>query len=120
MPSRAARLPAKEYLQLLDTMNPAEKAALTPLTLQVQKKYLAKAKKEETPDERSKDPVFQKLIRMIPGQQSSAVQAPVVPPAVMRESAYLYNATHSATGHKIGSHNGSDWFDSSTGEPVSG
>jgi hypothetical protein len=64
--TRASRLPAKEYLGLLDTMNPQEKAALATLTLQVQKKYLNKAKKEETPEERAKDPVFQRFLRMIP------------------------------------------------------
>ena len=64
--SRASRLPAKEYLQLLDVSNPAERAALVPLTIQVQKRYLAKAKKDETPDERQRDPVFQRFLNMIP------------------------------------------------------
>lgn len=64
--TRASRLPAKEYLDLLSVSNPAEKSALFPLTIQVQKRYLTKAKKEETPEERAKDPVFQKLLNMAP------------------------------------------------------
>ena len=66
--SRASRLPANEYLQLLDTTNPSERAALVPLTIKVQKRYLTKAKKEETPEERQRDPVFQRLLTMIPAQ----------------------------------------------------
>ena len=66
---RASRLPAKEYLDLLDKMNPQEKAALARLTIQMQKRYLNKSKKELTPEERTKDPVFQRYLRMIPEQQ---------------------------------------------------
>lgn len=62
--SRAARLPAKEYLQLLDVASPREKVALIPLTLQTQKRYLTKAKKDMTPQEREKDPVFQRFVTM--------------------------------------------------------
>lgn len=62
--TRASRLPAKEYLQLLDVASPREKVALIPLTLQTQKKYLAKAKKDETPLERSQDPVFTRFLNM--------------------------------------------------------
>lgn len=65
--TRASRLPAAEYLQLWDTMNPREKAALASLTLRVEKRYLLKAKKEMTPEERQRDPVFQRFMRMIPG-----------------------------------------------------
>lgn len=64
--SRASRLPAKEYLDLLDTANASEKSALAKLTMQVQKRYLTKAKKDETPQERSQDPVFQKFLNMTP------------------------------------------------------
>jgi hypothetical protein len=64
--TRASRLPAKEYLDLLDVANPSEKAALVPLTLQVQRKYLTKAKKDMTPQERQQDPVFQKLLHLVP------------------------------------------------------
>jgi hypothetical protein len=89
--SRASRLPAKEYLQLLDVSNPAERAALVPLTIQVQKRYLNKAKKDETPDERQRDPVFQRFLNMIPGvrTQSQAAPSPVIPPAVQQEMAHL-------------------------------
>ena len=118
--TRAARLPAKEYLQLLDTMNPAEKTALTPLTLQVQKKYLAKSKKEMTPTERQNDPTFQRLLRMIPGSSSVGTQSHVssLPESIQKEVSYLYRATHPGTGHRVGSNNGTDWFDASTGEPM--
>ena len=64
--TRASRLPAKEYLDLYDTMNSSEKSALTRLTIQVQKRYLNKAKKDETPEDRAKDPVFQRFLTMIP------------------------------------------------------
>lgn len=64
--TRASRLPAKEYLDLYDEMNPTEKTALTPLTIQVQRKYLTKMKKDATPQERQQDPVFQRLLRMVP------------------------------------------------------
>jgi hypothetical protein len=89
--SRASRLPAKEYLQLLDVSNPAERTALVPLTIQVQKRYLNKAKKDETPDERQRDPVFQRFLNMIPGvrTQSQAAPSPVIPPAVQQEMAHL-------------------------------
>ena len=66
--ARASRLPAKEYLDLLDQMNPREKAALAKLTIQMQKRYLNKAKKDLTPEERATDPVFQKYLRMLPQQ----------------------------------------------------
>ena len=66
--TRASRLPAAQYLQVYDQMNPTEKAALVPLTLQVQKRYLTKAKKEETPEERQRDPVFQRLLNLSPQQ----------------------------------------------------
>ena len=125
--TRASRLPAKEYLQLLDTANPSEKTALVPLTIQVQRKYLTKAKKEMTPEERQRDPVFQRLLRTIPGReetapqpQSQAVPSPVVSPAVQKEVAYLYTATHPDTGHRVGSNDGRTWFDHQTGEPING
>lgn len=63
--TRASRLPAKEYLDLLNVANPSEKAALVPLTIQVQRRYLTKAKKEMTPQERAQDHVFQKLLHMV-------------------------------------------------------
>jgi len=69
--TRASRLPAAEYLKLLDQANISEKAALVPLTLQVQRKYLTKAKKDMTPEERMKDPVFQTLLRLVPQQTPS-------------------------------------------------
>ena len=64
--TRASRLPAAQYLSVYDQMNPTEKAALVPLTLQVQRRYLTKAKKEMTPEERQRDPVFQRLLNMTP------------------------------------------------------
>jgi hypothetical protein len=64
--TRASRLPAREYLQLYNSMNATERSSLVPLTLQVQKRYLTKAKKEMTPQEREQDPVFQTLLRMTP------------------------------------------------------
>jgi hypothetical protein len=64
--SRASRLPAKEYLDLLDVMNNSEKAALAPLTLKVQKRYLNASKKNMTPEERAKDPTFQRFLSLIP------------------------------------------------------
>jgi hypothetical protein len=116
--SRASRLPATQYLQMLDLANPSEKAALIPLTIKTQKRYLTKAKKEETPEERSKDPVFQKFIRMIPG--SAPGPQSYIPPAVQREAAYLYTATHAQTGHRVGSNDGQNWYDNQTGAPVNG
>jgi hypothetical protein len=64
--TRASRLPAKEFLSLWDTANPRERTALIPLMTQVQRRYLNKAKKDETPQERQRDPVFQRLLSMIP------------------------------------------------------
>jgi hypothetical protein len=64
--TRASRLPAAQYLSVYDQMNPTERAALVPLTLQVQRRYLTKAKKEMTPEERQRDPVFQRLLNMTP------------------------------------------------------
>jgi hypothetical protein len=124
--TRASRLPAKEYLDLLDIANPSEKAALVPLTIKVQKRYLTKAKKEETPEERAKDPVFQRFLNMIPRStqdsrpqpQSSVV--PPIPAPIQREAAYLYTATHPETGHRVGSNDGQTWFDRQTGAPVNG
>ena len=69
--TRASRLPAKEYLDLLDTANNSERAALAPLTLKVQKRYLLKAKKEETPEERLKDPVFMRFLNMVPQREQA-------------------------------------------------
>ena len=124
--SRASRLPAKEYLDLLDVSNPSERAALVPLTIKVQKRYLTKAKKEETPEERAKDPVFQRLLRMIPGstqnfqpQPQSSVVTPI-PAPIQKEVAYLYSATHPETGHRVGSNDGQTWYDHQTGAPVNG
>jgi hypothetical protein len=64
--TRSSRLPAKEFLDVWDQSNPREKAALAPLMSQVQRRYLNKAKKDMTPTERAKDPVFQRLLNMIP------------------------------------------------------
>jgi hypothetical protein len=66
--TRATRLPAKEYLQLLDVANSTEKTALIPLTKKVREKYLSKGKDKMTPEERAKDPVYQRFLRMIPPQ----------------------------------------------------
>ena len=71
--TRASRLPAKEYLDLLDQANASEKAALARLTLQVQKKYLTKAKRDLTPHERENDPVFQRLLKMVPPMNNSSL-----------------------------------------------
>ena len=72
--TRASRLPAAQFLDLYDQMNASERAALAPLTLQVQRRYLTKAKKDETPEERSKDPVFQRLLSMAPKAPPQAQQ----------------------------------------------
>ena len=63
--TRASRLPAKEYMDLFDTMNPREKTALLPLTQQVMKRYTTKAVKDMTPTERAKDPVLQRILNMM-------------------------------------------------------
>jgi hypothetical protein len=65
---RASRLPAPQYLQVFDTMNTSEKTALLPLTLKVRKQYIAKAMKEERPEERLKDPTFLRLLNLVPEQ----------------------------------------------------
>jgi hypothetical protein len=123
--TRASRLPATEYLQLMEQMNPSEKTALLPLTQQVMKKYTSKAMKSMTPQERSQDPTLQRILNMMhPGgnQVSYAPPptSPVIPEPVKNEVAYLYTATHPQTGHKVGSNNGTDWFDHQTGEPING
>jgi hypothetical protein len=126
--TRAARLPAAEYLKLYDVLNPQEKAALATLTLQVQKRYLNKVKKEMTPAERAKDPTFNRFMRMIPQQQQQAAPQPqssyTPPPTaqspLQKEVAYLYTATHPQTGHRVGSDDGQNWFDHQTGEAVNG
>jgi small-conductance mechanosensitive channel len=71
--SRAARLPAKEFLDVWDTANTTEQRALQPLLFQVQKKYLNKAKKDMTPVERQQDPTFQRFLNMVgsPPQQTN-------------------------------------------------
>jgi len=66
--TRASRLPAPEYLNLLQQMNPSEKTALLPLTQQVRKRYIAKAMKTLRPEERLKDPTFVQFLNMIPDQ----------------------------------------------------
>jgi hypothetical protein len=63
--TRASRLPAKEYMDLFDTMNPREKTALIPLTQAVMKKYTTKAMKDMTPSERAKDPTLQRILNMM-------------------------------------------------------
>jgi hypothetical protein len=72
--ARASRLPASEYLQLLDMANPSERASLLTLTIKVRERYLTKAKKNETPQERAQDPVFQRFLTMIPQQLSTQPQ----------------------------------------------
>jgi len=64
--TRASRLPAKEYFQLIDQANPAERTALIPLTKQVIKRYINSAKKDLTPQERASDPLFNRVLRMLP------------------------------------------------------
>jgi sugar (pentulose or hexulose) kinase len=117
--SRASRLPAKDYLDLLDVMNNSERAALAPLTLKTQKKYLNKAKKDETPEERAKDPVFQRFLNMVPGQHPGPISqaAPPIPAPVQQEAAHLYRAINPSTGHRI-VHDGSQWRDAETGVAV--
>jgi hypothetical protein len=117
--SRASRLPAKDYLDLLDVMNNSERAALAPLTLKTQKKYLNKAKKDETPEERAKDPVFQRFLNMVPGQRPGPISqaAPPIPAPVQQEAAHLYRAINPSTGHRI-VHDGSQWRDAETGVAV--
>jgi hypothetical protein len=69
--TRAARLPAPEYLQLLDQANLTEKQALIPLTKQVFRKYVTKAKKDLTPQERAADPTFQRIMRSLPQMETA-------------------------------------------------
>jgi len=64
--TRASRLPAKEYFSLLDVASPAERTALIPLTKQVIKRYINSAKKDLTPQERASDPLFNRVLRMLP------------------------------------------------------
>lgn len=66
--SRVSRLPAPEFLKVYDQMSPHEKAALLPLTLQVRKRYISKAMKNEQPSERLSDPVFVRLMNMVSEQ----------------------------------------------------
>jgi hypothetical protein len=66
--TRASRLPGPEYLQLYDQMNPSERTALLPLTLQVRKKYIAQAMKNLRPEERLKDPTFMRFLNMVTDQ----------------------------------------------------
>ena len=66
--TRASRLPAAEYLTLMDQMSPHEKAALAPLTMQVRRKYVAKAMKNLQPQERLSDPIFNRFMSMMPEQ----------------------------------------------------
>lgn len=117
--SRASRLPASDYLSLYDQMNNSERAALAPLTLKVQKRYLNKARKSETPEEREKDSVFQRLLHMTPGIKPGPISyiAPPIPAPVQQEAAHLYSAINPITGHRI-VHNGSQWLDATTGEAV--
>jgi len=64
--SRSSRLPAAEFLNVWDQANITERKALQPLLVQNQKKYLRKASKDLTPQERQQDPVFQRFLNMIP------------------------------------------------------
>jgi hypothetical protein len=66
--TRASRLPGPEYLQLYDTLNSSERAALVPLTLQVRKRYIAKAMKTLRPEERMRDPTFVRFLNMVTDQ----------------------------------------------------
>jgi hypothetical protein len=66
--TRASRLPGPEYLQLYDLLNPSEKTALLPLTLQTRKRYINKAMKDLRPEERLKDPTFVRFLNMAPEQ----------------------------------------------------
>jgi hypothetical protein len=70
--SRASHLPAKEFLDVWDTANITEQKALHPLLLQAQKKYIRKAAKEMTPDQRQQDPTFQRLLKMAMGTPVAA------------------------------------------------
>lgn len=65
--SRASHLPAKEFLDVWDTSNITEQKALQPLLVQAQKRYLRKAAKELTPQQREQDPTFQRLLKMAMG-----------------------------------------------------
>jgi hypothetical protein len=49
-------------------MNPSERTALLPLTLQVRKKYIAQAMKNLRPEERLKDPTFMRFLNMVTDQ----------------------------------------------------
>jgi hypothetical protein len=72
--SRASHLPAKEFLDVWDTANITEQKALHPLLLQAQKKYIRKAAKEMTPDQRQQDPTFQRLLKMAMGTPQTEAQ----------------------------------------------
>ena len=69
--TRASRLPAPEYFQLYDLLNPTEKQAMIPLTKQVMKKYVAKAVKDLTPSERAADPTFRRIMRSLPQMETA-------------------------------------------------
>jgi hypothetical protein len=123
MYTRASHLPAKEFLDVWDTANITEQKALHPLLLQAQKRYLRKAAKDMTPDQRQQDPVFQRLLKMAMGApaEQSYVAPPVAPaqaPATSAAVEYPITATHASTGHRIGSHDGRTWYDHATGEPL--
>ena len=69
--TRASRLPAPEYFQLYDLLNPSEKQAMIPLTKQVMKKYVTKAVKDLTPAERAADPTFRRIMRSLPQMETA-------------------------------------------------
>ena len=72
--ARASRLPAQEYFTLFDQMNPSEKTALLPLTKQIMKRYVSKASKDMRPDERARDPLFRRILQMLPQVENQPQQ----------------------------------------------
>lgn len=59
--SRVSRLPVDDALKIWDAATPREKATLTKVMIQKKNRYIAKANKELSPQQRFADPAFRRL-----------------------------------------------------------
>lgn len=67
--SRVSRLPVDDALKIWDAATPREKASLSKVMVQKKNRYVMKANKEMSPQQRFNDPVFRRIRLLFPQEE---------------------------------------------------
>jgi hypothetical protein len=69
--TRASRAPGPDLLQIWDLATPSEKMVLEPILHHTATRYITKALKSQTPQERMSDPVLARFMKFQARQQTA-------------------------------------------------